>query len=319
MLIDKRKVNKTLRKIALGAIETVENVTDATKKVVDKSADVIVETLDANRDGEADIEDIIIAALRTPGSKVDREEFFRKVFEEKYGEETIALAIKKNPLKASISMIEIDEIANEVIKTERNFVAGISATLGTQGGIGLIAAVPADIIQYHVYLLRIAQKMLYLYGFPEINVTEKNNTFDEATINLFTICLGIMNEVEGTVAAIKVIAKAQYNGAKKRAMKKLLTEGVIDKEADDAAEWFEERMAKSFITSAAKAMVPIVSSVICGSSTFASFEICADNLREVLKDTMLSNPAHEESKEEKKLWKKLEEAVTENKDNEKKR
>ncbi len=313
MKIDKKGINKTLRHIALGAIEAVENVTGTTKKVVDKSAEAIVDALDANQDGNADIEDIIIAVLRTPGSHIDREEFFRKVFEEKYGEETIELAIKKNPLKASISMIEIDEIADEVIKTERNFVAGISATLGTQAGIGIIAAVPADIIQYHVYLLRIAQKMLYLYGFPEINVTEKNNTFDEATINLFTICLGIMNEVEGTIEAIKVIAKAQYNGAKKRAMKKLLTEGVIDKEAEDTAEWFEERMVKSFIASAAKAMVPIVSTVICGGSTFASFEICADNLREVLKDTMLSNPAHEESKEEKKLWKKLEQVISESK------
>ncbi|MBR6689553.1 MAG: hypothetical protein IKL68_06025 [Clostridia bacterium] len=317
MLIDKRKVNKKLRDIALGAIETVENVTNVTKKVVDKSSEVIVETLDANRDGEADIEDIIIAALRTPGSRVDREEFFRKVFEEKYGEETIEVAIKKNPLKASISMIEIDEIANEIIKSERNFVTGISATLGTQGGVGLIAAVPADIIQYHVYLIRIAQKLLYLYGFPKIDMEEKSSGFDEATINLFTICLGIMNEIEGTSDAIKVVSKAQYNGSKKRDMKKILTEGVIEEEAEDAAEWFEERMVKSFIASSVKAMVPIVSSVICGTSTFASFETCADNLRDVLKDTALSNPGHEESKEEKKLWKKLEQVVIENKNKDK--
>ena len=77
MLIDKKKINKALRHIALGAIETVENVTDATKKVVDKSGEVITEALDANEDGTADIEDIIIAALRTPGVNVDREEFFR--------------------------------------------------------------------------------------------------------------------------------------------------------------------------------------------------------------------------------------------------
>ena len=316
MLIDKKKINKALRHIALGAIETVENVTDATKKVVDKSGEVITEALDANQDGTADIEDIIIAALRTPGVYVDREEFFRKVFEEKYGADTINTAIKKNPLKACISMIEIDEIADEVIKTERNFVTGISATLGTQGGIGLIAAVPADIIQYHVYLIRIAQKLLYLYGFPKIDMEEKSSGFEEATINLFTICLGIMNEVEGTSDAIKVIAKAQYNGAKKRAMKKILTDGIIEEEAEDAAEWFEERMAKSFIASSVKAMVPIVSSVICGTSTFASFETCADNLRDVLKDTILSNPGHEESKEEKKLWKKLEQVVIENKNKE---
>ena len=36
----------------------------------------------------------------------------------------------------------------------------------------------------------------------------------------------------------------------------------------------------------------------------------------VLKDTILSNPGHEETKEEKKLWKKLEQAVIENKNKE---
>ena len=317
MHINTKGIDKTLKNIVKGAIGAVESVTGATKKVVDKSGEVIVEALDANQDGTADIEDVIIAALRTPGVKVDREEFFRKVFEEKYGEDTINLAIKKNPLKACISMIEIDEIANEVIKSERNFVTGISATLGTQGGVGVIAAVPADIIQYHVYLIRIAQKLLYLYGFPKIDMEEKSFGFDEATINLFTICLGIMNEIEGTSDAIKVVSKAQYNGAKKRAMKKILTEGVIEEEAEDAAEWFEERMVKSFIASSVKAMVPIVSSVICGTSTFASFETCAENLRDVLKDTALSNPGHEETKEEKKLWKKLEQVVIENKNKDK--
>ena len=44
-----------------------------------------------------------------------------------------------------------------------------------------------------------------------------------------------MNEVEGTSDAIRVVSKAQYNGAKKRAMKKILTEGVIEEEAEDAA------------------------------------------------------------------------------------
>ena len=316
MLIDKKKVNKTLRHIALGAIETVENVTDATKKVVDKSSEVITETLDANEDGTVDIEDIIIAVLRTPGSHVDREEFFRKRFEENYGEEVVLKALKKNPIKAGISMIEIDEIADDVIKVERNFATGISATLGTQGGALLTASVPADIIQYFVYTLRIVQKQLYLYGFPEINLKEKKNGFDEATLSLFTICLAAMYDVEGASDAIKVIAKLQYAGAKKREMRKALTEGIIDKEVEDATEWFEERMVPYFVSSSIKSMVPLFSSLICGEYTFRTIGENSWKLKEVLKDTALSNPIHEDSKEEKKLWKKLEQAVIENKNKE---
>ena len=48
MKLDKKGINKTLRHIALGAIEAVENVAGATKKGGDKSAEVITEPLDAN-------------------------------------------------------------------------------------------------------------------------------------------------------------------------------------------------------------------------------------------------------------------------------
>ena len=314
MLIDKKEIDKTLRHIALGAIEAVENVAGATKKVVDKSTEAIVDTLDANEDGNANIEDIIIAVLRTPGSHVDREEFLRKRFEPVCNKEILEKAIKKNPIKAGISMTDIDEIAEDVIKVERNFATGISATLGTQGGMLLTACVPADIIQYFVYTLRIVQKQLYLYGFPELDLKERKSGFNPATISLFTICLGVMYDVEGASDAIKVIAKLQASGAKKKEMKKALTEGIIENEVEDAAEWFEERMVPYFIYSSVKNMVPLFSGIICGEDTYRTIGKNSGQLKEVLKDTALSNPMHEESKEEKKIWKKLEQVINENKE-----
>ena len=40
----------------------------------------------------------------------------------------------------------------------------------------MVATIPADIIQYYSYTLRTTQKLLYLYGFPEIGSDEEGET-----------------------------------------------------------------------------------------------------------------------------------------------
>lgn len=84
-----------------------------------------------------------------------------------YPQETIDNAIAHTPAYAQIPVNEIDKIADEVIKFERNCVSGISAALGAPGGVAMVATIPADLAQYYGYMLRAAQKLMYLYGFPE--------------------------------------------------------------------------------------------------------------------------------------------------------
>lgn len=112
-------------------------------------------------------------------------------------------------MHAGIKKEEIDKIADEVIKYERNCVSGISTLLGMPGGLAMAATIPTDIVQYYGYMLRATQKLMYLYGFPEINVDEKNNKFDSETINILTICLGVMYGVAGANNALKVLANVK--------------------------------------------------------------------------------------------------------------
>lgn len=60
------------------------------------------------------------------------------------------------------------------------------------GGWAMVATIPADIAQYYGYLLRATQKLLYLYGFPEIDLDEKENKFDDGTMNTLILCFGVM-------------------------------------------------------------------------------------------------------------------------------
>lgn len=163
--------------IHTNAVQGVQKVTSAAsekiKKGADKSTEVVSKVMDVNGDGQVDIEDIIIISLKIPGICIDREQFLRSELMKDFPAEVIDDAVEFNPAHAGITPDEIEKYADEVIKFERNCVTGISAALSTPGGVAMAATIPADIAQYYGYMMRAAQKLLYLYGFPQIDVTEK--------------------------------------------------------------------------------------------------------------------------------------------------
>ena len=141
--------------------------------MVAKSQEAIVGAIDQNGNGELDIEDIIIMSLKVPGMKINRSSFLQKELFKNYPQNVIDDAIKYNPAHAGITVQEIDKIADAVIQYERTCVTGYFHRPRSPGGLAMAATIPADIAQYYGYMLRATQKLLYLYGFPEIDTTEK--------------------------------------------------------------------------------------------------------------------------------------------------
>lgn len=215
-----------------------------------------------------------------------------------YSEEVLEKAIETTPAQAGISLAEVDVIADNVIQFERNCVTGISAALGAPGGAAMAATIPADIIQYYGYMLRTAQKLMYLYGFPEIEIDEKTQIFDSETLNMLTVCLGVMYGVAGANNAIKAIAKALASGVEKKLINKALTKGTIYPIVKSVAKWFGKKMTKEVFAGFFKKAIPVVGGVIGGGITYVTFKPCCDNLKATLRDTKLSNPEHEDSEKE---------------------
>ena len=162
----------------------------------------------------------------------------------------------------------------------------------------MAATIPADIIQYYGYMLRAAQKLMYLYGFPQIDVSEKGQQFDDGTLNILTICLGVMYGVAGANNAIKAMAKALATGVEKKLIKTALTKGTIYPIVKSVAKWFGLRMTKEVFAGFFKKAIPVVGGAIGGGLTFVSFKPCCEKLKNSLQDTMLSNPNHEDNLEE---------------------
>ncbi len=314
--IDKEKINKAIETGSKNVVETAHRVVDGGKTKVINSKEAVLRNLDQDGDGKIDSTDLILMAMKIPGVKIDREEFLQKELFKYCPQEIIDQAKATTPAKAGIDAKLIDKVVDDVIKFERNAVSGISAALGMPGGAAMVATIPADIAQYYGYMLRAAQKMLYLYGFPELDTSENKVNLDSETLNSLTICLGIMYGVAGANNAIKAMAKALGTGVQKELMKKALTKGTIYPIVKGTAKWFGVKMTKEAFTGFFKKAIPVAGGVIGGGLTYVSFKPCCERLKDALADTFLSNPDHVETNEEKKIFEDIKNGVIDVEDDE---
>ena len=293
-----KKTKDVLFKAGSEAAVIGKKAADTAQETYNKSKEIMIQKMDQNGDGQVDVVDIIIMSLKIPGVHVNRAQFLQKELFKNHPQEVIDIAIAETPAKAGIPREEIDKIADEVINFERNCVSGISAALGMPGGVVMAATIPVDIAQYYGYTLRAAQKLMYLYGFPEIDSFENDLNLDTETINTLTLCLGVMYGAAGANKAIQGMAKALAIGVEKQLLRSALTKGAIYPFVKSVAKLFGVKMTKEIFAGFFKKTIPVVGGVIGGGITFATFKPCCNRLKTVLKDTMLSNPDHVSSAEE---------------------
>ena len=166
----------------------------------------------------------------------------------------------------------------------------------------MAATIPADVVQYYGYTLRAIQKLLYLYGFPEIDSDGEGISLDSETINRIVVCLGVMNGVAGANNAVKALAKALSVGVEKKLIAAALTKGTLYPILKSTLKWFGVKLTKEIFAKTVKNAIPVVGGIVGGGITFLSFKPCCMRLKDVLTDTMLSNPAHISSAEEEHVF-----------------
>lgn len=269
------------------------------QSAVEKAKLAAINAIDENGNGKIDLEDAIIKGLKTPGIKINRAEFLAKTLKKRFPQETIDAAIAESPMRANIAQAEIDKMANEAINFERTCVSGISAALSAPGGVAMVATVPADLMQYYAYLLRMAQKLLYLYGFPQIDTEETGEKFDDGTMNTLILCFGVMYGVAGANKALLTVAKALGAGLSKKFMQTAVTKGTIYPVLKAILKCFNVKLTKQLASKAINHSLPVIGGVIGGGITFFSFKSCGEKLKKTLCDTYLSNPDYQPPFEDK--------------------
>ena len=270
--------------------KVVEVVGQAKDGVVSKVPEVagVLKSGVESKVQEINVEDALAQAMRLPVAKVGRELFLRKELKLHHPADKVNLAISNNPAFAGITREEIDKLAKNVINYETNKVSAISFATGLPGGIAMAATVPADILQYFTFILRVMQKLAYLYGFEEFELDKDH--IDDGTLNEIMVFLGVMFGVQEANAAVKVVAGVAARNIAKKLAYKPLTKGFVYPIVKSIAKAVGAKMTKQIFANGVSKVVPVIGGVVTGGLTYATFKPCANNLKESLRKLPLSDP-----------------------------
>ena len=108
---------------------------------------------------------------------------------------------------------------------EFNKVSAISFVSGLPGGVAMFGTVPADLAQYSGHILRILQKLIYLYGWEEL--IPEDGKLDDETNNMLTLFVGVMFGANGAATTITKVSAGAAQQASKKLASKALTKGMI--------------------------------------------------------------------------------------------
>jgi uncharacterized membrane protein len=222
---------------------------------------------------------ILDAALKLPGAKVDRNDFLTKGLKG-CNSEDIAKILELGPRKAGISLDVVDKAADKEIQEHTTIVTGTSFLAGLPGGLAMAGTIPADLVQYYWHVIVIAQKLAYIYGWPDLQ-SEDNEDF----LSMLTILIGIMS---GAKEASEVFKPLSESLSKEAAVKKLpkimLTKAGVPQIAKQVAIRLGANLAKQGLTKGITKIIPLLGGAISGAVTIATFLPMANTLKDALKN-----------------------------------
>jgi hypothetical protein len=234
---------------------------------------------------------LLHAAAKLPGVRIYRDVYLRTALKRHCTEEQIERAIAQSPAAAGIPLKVITEVANTSITYEASKVTGISALAGIPGGFAMIGTVPADLAQYVGHMLRIAQKLAYVYSWPDL-FTDDGDEVDEATEGILTLFVGVMVGVQfaqGGVSRVSAMIAAQVV---KKLPQQALTKGAIYPVVKKVAAFLGVSMTKKLFASGLAKAIPVIGAVLSGGLTLGTFLPMSKKLQKHLASLELTKPGH---------------------------
>lgn len=222
----------------------------------------------------------IRSAMEFPGVKINRSAFLKKELAKYFSDDVIAQAIATRPAQAGISVKELDRIAKACINYETMKVSAISAAAGMPGGFAMAATIPADAIQLFAHIIRILQKLAYLYGWQEMFSQEEG--VDDETSNQLILFIGVMCGVNAANATLSKVALLAAQNVPKQIMRQALTKGTVYPIVKKTLGIIDVKMTKPILAKGVGKIIPIVGAVASGGITFAIFKPMANRLKRYL-------------------------------------
>ena len=224
---------------------------------------------------------VIQNSARLPLVHIDRSKFLTSNLGRLCTPTQLQKAIDEGTLHAGIPIATLDSLANAVINAETLKVTAISAAAGIPGGLAMAATIPADLAQFYGFVIRTAQELAYLYGWPEIRTDQSE--LDAGTESQLILFIGVMS---GVNAANKVVVhlfgKTAMQAVAKRVAGQALTKTWYFPIVRKIASSLGQRMVKATFASGVSKAVPFIGGAISGGLTLATFKPMASRLKKHL-------------------------------------
>nr|MBQ4318527.1 hypothetical protein [Clostridia bacterium] len=249
---------------------------------------------------EINFNELLKSAVGLPGVKISRTSFLTSALKPYFSEDIVQKAVANNPASAGISIDEISKIADESIKFETRNVTLISTAAGIPGGLAIIGTIPADLAQYFGHILRILQKLIYLYGWDEL--FDENGDMDDSTANILTLFTGVMFGVNGAAAAINKIADQAARHTAKALANKALTKGIIYPIVKKIATALGVKMTKDIFAKGVSKIIPFIGGIASGGITYITYKPMAIKLRDHLSTLKFADTEFYKDKEQETIF-----------------
>ena len=227
---------------------------------------------------------VMSAALKFPGVAVDREKFLRGALRKHCCEAHIQDAISKGTAGVVPSKV-LDKIAADTIKSHTKKVTLLSTAMGVPGGWATLGTVPTDIAQFYYHVLVVAQKLAYIYGYPDLRDSQGHLT--QGALNLLTVFVGVMTGVAVATRALQEIGARLQKQFIKKLPEQVLQNGAVNIAVKKVAKMVGLELSKSGVAEGVSKLVPIVSGIVNGAITYRTFKPQARRLGYSLHTTML--------------------------------
>lgn len=219
-------------------------------------------------------------ALSMPMVKVDRTAFLTKEFSMYDNADQLR---DKRPIDL-FDAEAIERAARGIINSHLAKATVASTAAGIPGGLVMAATMPADIAQYYWHVLVVAQKLGYLYGWPDL--LDEKGQITEGTRNVLTLFVGVMFGAQAANKLVGEIAKRVSLQAAKRLPQQALTKTMYYPVIKQVAKWIGFKMTKDTFGKGVGKAIPILGGVLSGAITAFSFKPMAEKLQKHLREEM---------------------------------
>ncbi len=233
---------------------------------------------------------LIKAAMSLPGARVDRESFLREQLRAHCSERQVEIAIEFNPAHARIPITTLDKIAESVIRSQNFKAAATSFFAGIPGGIFVGVTIPLDLAQNVRHAVVLAQKLAYLYGWPDLF---QDGALDEETQARMALLLGSMLGLRKANILLSEVSSRFAGEVATRLPRYALTKTSYYPVIKQICKWLGIKLTKTTFAQGVAKAIPVVSGGISGTVTGVVQRRMAHRLKNHLRELEFAKPSED--------------------------